>query len=1063
MATIFEGNVVNLSADMMAKEGSSHSTSSGERTTNHNVNPDNSFESVETRKQDDSINEWNTVSRRRGRPSLSGEISEGTSQRDGRAPDLGDEKPRSGTSNIAKTIISPFPATSTQILSPALSTTSNSSWMTEDVSGESSSDLAKIDQQSEAGIPPLQPPIVLERDEGADLTPTSRKWEIDLPSLKEVSMSQKGKSPKAQSSNIGNEDKSKVLKLSPAKIEELTSSPKSIPLHALPKTPPVEYSSLSTVVNDSHSRPKGLSFSGYRAEDDRTEPKRQRAGSGEATYSTPNDADSTISSTAYRAAGDKAAQSTYLARPNISPRTFSTPPTLRRKHSASSRTGPTYRHDGVSNRNAAIPLQLNLPRSVNMARTPSALKRAPSPEPVASSMPPSLPMPPLSIPTYLQLELASSRPSPLYIHRSATSDLIYESSAQKFDRILNFLWLPLHLELVLWFGALACLDAWLATFTILPLRFFKALGVLLGWWGQLAMHEAQDIGNFVYWGVGRVWRRWRRMPDSTPPSTLPTPADDLSQSRKGSVSGLASTVKDSDYFSQSAASPALSSIPGGHIQKQSSHNRRHKRTKSSPSTLLPAHKADILKGLVVLCSCMIMMKLDASRMYHGIRGQAAMKLYVIYNVLEVGDRLLSALGQDVFECLFSKETLERKADGRSKLLRPFGMFLLALAYNVIHATALFYQVITLNVAVNSYSNALLTLLMSNQFVEIKSTVFKRFEKENLFQLTCADIVERFQLWLMLLVIASRNLVEMGVGGLGAGLGGTGGTVGNTGSGSNATGSLGGGILPNSFTLLPKWTGQVMGPFVLVLGSEMIVDWLKHAYITKFNSVKPKLYGRFLDVLAKDYYSNAFADQNLTRRLGLPTLPLACLFIRASLQTYQMFVATHIPSPIISTATSLSLEEEAAGSSSPATTAALQHFDNILRSAIGRSSFSGGSSLSWTDDVAAYMAMFIFFLGVFFVLLALKLVLGMVLLSAARARYMSMSKREHVVVDTGMKKIGGWGTVDITEDKRSWIYKDEPETAKRLRERDAKDREKSAKPEVNLDGVTRYAMVAKRIW
>src|ERR1700755_1734811 len=89
------------------------------------------------------------------------------------------------------------------------------------------------------------------------------------------------------------------------------------------------------------------------------------------------------------------------------------------------------------------------------------------------------------------------------------------------------------------------------------------------------------------------------------------------------------------------------------------------------------------------------------------------------------------------------------------------MFILALVYNVIHATALFYQVITLNVAVNSYSNALLTLLMSNQFVEIKGTVFKRFEKENLFQLTCSDVVERFQLWLMLLIIAMRNIVEVG--------------------------------------------------------------------------------------------------------------------------------------------------------------------------------------------------------------------------------------------------------------------------------------------------------------
>jgi hypothetical protein len=44
--------------------------------------------------------------------------------------------------------------------------------------------------------------------------------------------------------------------------------------------------------------------------------------------------------------------------------------------------------------------------------------------------------------------------------------------------------------------------------------------------------------------------------------------------------------------------------------------------------------------------------------------------------------------------------------------------------------------ITLNVAINFYSNALLSLLISNQFVEIKQNVFKRYEKENLFQLTC---------------------------------------------------------------------------------------------------------------------------------------------------------------------------------------------------------------------------------------------------------------------------------------------------------------------------------------
>lgn len=170
------------------------------------------------------------------------------------------------------------------------------------------------------------------------------------------------------------------------------------------------------------------------------------------------------------------------------------------------------------------------------------------------------------------------------------------------------------------------------------------------------------------------------------------------------------------------------------------------------------------------------------------------------------------------------------------------MFVLALIYNVVHAAALFAQVVTLNVAVNSYSNALITLLLSNQFVEVKGTVFKKFEKDNLFQLTCADVVERFQLWLMLMIIALRNIVEMG------GFSST--------ASSEATSPLrSNSMLPNSFTILPGWSGEVLSPFFIVIGSEMLVDWIKHAYISKFNGVKPAIYQRFLDVLAKDYYTN----------------------------------------------------------------------------------------------------------------------------------------------------------------------------------------------------------------
>jgi hypothetical protein len=397
------------------------------------------------------------------------------------------------------------------------------------------------------------------------------------------------------------------------------------------------------------------------------------------------------------------------------------------------------------------------------------------------------------------------------------------------------------------------------------------------------------------------------------------------------------------------------------------------------------------------------------------------------------------------------------------------MFGLALVYNVLHATALFYQVITLNVAVNSYSNALLTLLLSNQFVEIKGTVFKKFEKENLFQITCADIVERFQLWLMLLIIAMRNIVE--VGGLSFGI-----TVpfswrsGFVSSNSTAPFTASS-ILPLRFAIFPKWIGQVFNPFFLVLGSETFVDWLKHGYITKFNQYKPDIYGKFFDVLAKDYYSTAFTDPNLTRRLGLPVLPLACLFIRAAVQTYHMFIATNMPPPLPSRATSLTEST----TSSPTTTATLARIDQLFRRALGRSSFGDGVSshpswkkwLTWdTNDFVAVSTMALVFFFGFLLLLVFKLVLGMVLLSIARNRYRDMKERERAPTETGGKYIGGFGLIDVDEEKRRWIYNDDPDGLARLRERDEKARRKEEKERaegVGFGHVSRYSMASKRIW
>jgi len=70
-----------------------------------------------------------------------------------------------------------------------------------------------------------------------------------------------------------------------------------------------------------------------------------------------------------------------------------------------------------------------------------------------------------------------------------------------------------------------------------------------------------------------------------------------------------------------------------------------------------SHKSDLLKGMIFIVSCVVVLNIDGSRLYHIIRGQNTLKLYVIYNVLEVLDRLCSAFGQDVMDSLLSKATI----------------------------------------------------------------------------------------------------------------------------------------------------------------------------------------------------------------------------------------------------------------------------------------------------------------------------------------------------------------------------------------------------------------------
>ena len=212
--------------------------------------------------------------------------------------------------------------------------------------------------------------------------------------------------------------------------------------------------------------------------------------------------------------------------------------------------------------------------------------------------------------------------------------------------------------------------------------------------------------------------------------------------------------------------------------------------RSSFRPLLGSESVDLVRALILWIVCWSLFAyIDISKTYHLIRAQATIKLYVIYNLLEISDKMCCYVGPDVLDALYWTASGEaagfsdgagsttsgegllhgggatgRGARARRKTASGAGGwsdlawdFSLAIFYVFIHSVVMIYQVVTLQVAMHSSNNALLTLLVSNNFVELKGSIFKKFADDNLFQITSADMSERFQLVLVLFIMLCQQL------------------------------------------------------------------------------------------------------------------------------------------------------------------------------------------------------------------------------------------------------------------------------------------------------------------
>lgn len=256
-----------------------------------------------------------------------------------------------------------------------------------------------------------------------------------------------------------------------------------------------------------------------------------------------------------------------------------------------------------------------------------------------------------------------------------------------------------------------------------------------------------------------------------------------------------------------------------------------------PATTFSFHRThlyDLMRGAMFAIGCVALRQIDMSQVYHFIRGQSMIKLYVLTSMLEILDKLLSAFGQDAFDALH----WQTRSDPRS--IQLLMTFIMVTGYVCLHSTIYFLEVATMTVVINSVDKALITVLILNNFSEMKAFILKKFDSNNLFQLSCSDITERFQMFLFLTLILIVALSQS--------------------AGSQAA-------CWDTF-----WSFARIA--FMMLSGELFADWMKHAFIAKFNLIHPSVYQDFAYVLRNDVLSNQKDEiildhtYSVTRRLGL---------------------------------------------------------------------------------------------------------------------------------------------------------------------------------------------------
>jgi hypothetical protein len=279
------------------------------------------------------------------------------------------------------------------------------------------------------------------------------------------------------------------------------------------------------------------------------------------------------------------------------------------------------------------------------------------------------------------------------------------------------------------------------------------------------------------------------------------------------------------------------------------------------------HLNDVLWLFMLCVAVTYTHMLDVSVIYHYIRGQEVIKLYMACHVLETFDKLLCSFNSNVLDALqnsvhgcVSAATNGSKVDQVKSGVRLAVDVILSTSATVAHTFILLTHAVTLSVAINSHTNAMLLVLISNNFAEMKGHVFKKQDPEKLFGVSRLDVIERVHLCVCLMFVTAQRIMAAG-------------------------------------NLEMALTRKFLNDIALVMGSEIFVDVVKHSFMAKFNGLRPGVYRRFYRQICRDHV-HLTQSYKIHQVVGFVPLAPAAVIVRVVPGLYRTLKQNAMSSDIV---------------------------------------------------------------------------------------------------------------------------------------------------------------------